>query len=139
MSSLNLDNNIPIPPSQSHSSNDCHSYHQNLPPTYFDENGKCNITKFAQHKARAIVRLVHSIQLKEELYNKNIVDQLSSAGDDNEDERGEMDMDMDMDMEDELMDYDEDEDEDDEFSNYFMDDQVSLVSSNIDIRMVFNF
>ncbi len=131
MASFNLDNtnskskpnNSPIPTSQSHShsSSDCHSYHQNLPPTYFDENGKCNITKFAQHKARAIVRLVRSIQLKEELYDKHIVDQLSStSGDGDEGEK------EDMDMEDELMDYDEDG----EFS-YFMDDQVSLVSSKL--------
>lgn len=48
-----------------------HAYHQNLPPQYFDEEGVSLVTKFAHQKARAIVRLVHSIQLKEEMYNSD--------------------------------------------------------------------
>lgn len=45
-----------------------HAFHLNLPSHHIDEDGVPYITKFAQDKARSILRLAHSIQLKESLF-----------------------------------------------------------------------
>lgn len=45
-----------------------HAFHLNLPNHHIDEDGVPFITKFAQDKARTILRLAHSIQLKEALF-----------------------------------------------------------------------
>jgi hypothetical protein len=46
-----------------------HAFHLNLPIHHIDDkDGLPHITKFAQDKARMIIRLAHSIQLKERLY-----------------------------------------------------------------------
>lgn len=46
-----------------------HAFHLNLPNHHMDgKDGMPFITKFAQDKARMIVRLAHSIQLTEALY-----------------------------------------------------------------------
>jgi hypothetical protein len=46
-----------------------HAFHLNLPIHHIDEKDALPyITKFAQDKARMIIRLAHSIQLKERLY-----------------------------------------------------------------------
>lgn len=60
---------------------DAHAYHQNLPPQYFDKDGVSRVTAFAARKSQAIIRIVHSIQLREELYNDVSVDQISSGVD----------------------------------------------------------
>jgi hypothetical protein len=46
-----------------------HAYHQNLPPHYIDDDGIPRVTKYADRKARAVVRLVHSIRLRVDLYS----------------------------------------------------------------------
>lgn len=52
-----------------------HAFHRNLPPHHFDSDGVPFITKFAEKKARIIVELVHSIQLKESLFVSDVTDQ----------------------------------------------------------------
>lgn len=48
-----------------------HAYHQNLPSNYIDDDGVSKVTKYAHQRARAIIRLVHSIKLREELYSQS--------------------------------------------------------------------
>jgi hypothetical protein len=49
-----------------------HAFHLNLPAHHISEDdGVPYITKFAQDKARTILKLAHSIQLKESLYINN--------------------------------------------------------------------
>jgi hypothetical protein len=62
-----------------------HAFHVNLPSHHIDDqDGVPYITKFAQDKARMIIRLAHSIQLKESLYiNESNVD---SEDDDDDDD-----------------------------------------------------
>jgi hypothetical protein len=49
-----------------------HAFHLNLPAHHISEDdGVPYITKFAQDKARNILKLAHSIQLKESLYINN--------------------------------------------------------------------
>lgn len=49
-----------------------HAFHLNLPSHHISEDdGVPYITKFAQDKARTILKLAHSIQLKESLYINN--------------------------------------------------------------------
>ena len=46
-----------------------HAYHQNLPSHYIDDDGISKVTKYADRKARAVIRLVNSIHLTEEMFN----------------------------------------------------------------------
>lgn len=64
-----------------------HAYHQNLPSNYIDDDGISKVTKYADRKARAVIRLVHSIHLTEEMFN------VTSAGDSYEDEEMNVDFD----------------------------------------------
>lgn len=48
-----------------------HAFHRHLPPHHMDDDGIPYVTKFAQHKARQIVRLALSINLDESLFVKN--------------------------------------------------------------------
>ncbi len=93
---INGDNNNSNPPVGSGtSSSSVHAYHQNLPPHYMNDDGTCTVTKYAHRKARSIVRLVHSIQLSQDMFNVN-----GSGNSSNDDEEEFMDMEMDMDNED---------------------------------------
>ena len=76
-----------------------HAYHHNLPPQYTDENGISRVTKFADRKARSVVRLLHSIQLREDLYTDIDGDNEETTSDSNQ-ETNAMDVDGDDDGDD---------------------------------------
>lgn len=61
-----------------------HAFHLNLPSHHISkDDGVPYITKFAQNKARMILKLAHSIQLTENLY---INDSMEDVEDDDEDD-----------------------------------------------------
>jgi hypothetical protein len=75
-----------------------HAFHLHLPPHHMDDDGVPYITKFAQHKARNLVHLVHSIQLNESLFvaddsttNEDVEMEEDADLDDDEDEEEDLD------------------------------------------------
>ena len=50
-----------------------HAFHLNLPPNHMDEDGVPFITKFAHKKARMIVDLALSINLTDDMFVQNEV------------------------------------------------------------------
>jgi len=61
-----------------------HAYHHNLPRHYIDSDGIPLVTKYADQKARAVIKLVHSIQLTEDSFISNSEDELSSSAEEDD-------------------------------------------------------
>lgn len=80
-----------------------HAFHRNLPPHHMDDDGIPFISKFAEDKARKIVALAESLELKESLFVRE----------DNA---------MDVDIDD-----DDDDDEDDEDDDHALPKDYTLV------------
>lgn len=97
-----------------------HAYHQNLPSHYIDDDGVSKVTKYAHRKARAIVRLVHSIQLTEDLYNETAIASLGASSEGDEDDA------MDVD-DDDIDDDDIDDDNEEELDEFHHDTLVSSI------------
>lgn len=55
-----------------------HAYHLNLPRHYIDSDGIPLVTKYADQKVRAVIKLVHSIQLTEDSFLSDSEDEVPS-------------------------------------------------------------
>ena len=56
-----------------------HAFHHNLPSNHFDEDGIPYITKYAHKKSRYILKLVETMNLTEEMFDKENGDATSAA------------------------------------------------------------
>lgn len=100
-----------------------HAYHLNLPPHHIDKDGIPYITHFANKKARMIVKLVHSIQLSENLFVKG------ACNDSDHDENGDINDNIEnMDVEGSVEDEVDDEDDDNNFSPFSTSENSTLNS-----------